>query len=103
MSRTLEIQPKQWVKLKAVLVENVPMSVRLITSKWKEHFGFTVREQRYDFRDFVSEKEWGETRLRSFNERRKPWVCLDFVDEKTMTFFVLKYNEYVSNRNDNAS
>ncbi len=95
MSRTLEIQPKQWVKLKAVLVENVPMSVRLITSKWKEHFGFTVREQRYDFRDFVSEKEW--------DERRKPWVCLDFVDEKTMTFFVLKYNEYISNRNDNAS
>jgi hypothetical protein len=95
VSRTLEIQPKQWVKLKAVLVENVPMSVRLITSKWKEHFGFTVREQRYDFRDFVSEKEW--------DERRKPWVCLDFVDEKTMTFFVLKYNEYISNRNDNAS
>jgi hypothetical protein len=81
MSKPLKISKNNWVKLKARLKMDYPLSVTLVRSKMRSVLGFTDR----------SYKEWNENEL-----CMDRYVYLDFFDEKKKTMLILKYGNFIS-------
>lgn len=82
MDLTIKITKPQWETLKHQLLEDYPLSVLAIRSKMKDVLGFVDREH-----------------VESFTDRRGLYanliICLDFYSEPKMTFFLLKYSEFL--------
>lgn len=79
----------QWNKLAAQLEKDYPPSVLLIRSAMKRKLGFTHR-QHIEWRKVTN--KWGkEVPIKMTS------VYLDVYNENKMSFFILKYTEYLNN------
>lgn len=81
------------MKLRYQLIQTQPKSVMLTRWKMREVLGFTDRLHT----DWVDEpNKWGGMGY----ERRE--VHLDFFDEAKLTFFLLKYSDWIRIENANS-
>lgn len=87
MSKSIALTEEQWCKLKNRLTNDYTPSVMLIRSKMRSVLGFTDREHTtWDVR-----KGYSNT------------IHLDFFNEPKRTMFLLKYGEYIDERQRTAS
>ncbi len=82
---------QNWHKLRYQLIQTQPKSVMLTRWKMREVLGFTDRLHTV----WVNEvNKWGGMGY----ERRE--VHLDFFDESKLTFFLLKYSDWIGTENE---
>jgi len=76
-----------WLKLRQHLFQTQPRSVMLTRWKMKEVLGFTDRLHTVWIDNKIN--KWGGM---GYEQRQ---IHLDFFDEAKLTFFLLKYGEYI--------
>ena len=84
MNKSIELNHRQWVSLEAQLTEDYPRSVMLLRSRMKAKLGFTNRVY----------KDWSKD-IGKYGGYKKHCVMLDFFSEKKLTFFLMKYSDYI--------
>ena len=82
MSKPIILMHRQWEKLKNRLTNDYSPSVMMIRDKRRKVLGFVEREHRW----------WTE------QHGYMSHICLDFYDEPKRTMFLLKYSEYLDER-----
>jgi hypothetical protein len=75
---------KNWNTVREILAKENPKSVMLISTKMRDHLGFSVREHRH------WENVDGRYRFTEEN------IALDFYSEKKYTMFLLRFSEFMS-------
>lgn len=94
--KPLVLTPPKWELLKTQLRTDYSPSVTLVRWKMKETLGFTAREHNewLGYYDDVTkdQRKSGEHGYRTV-------IHLDFYDEAKRTMFLLKYSDYVKERN----
>lgn len=88
MSKSIELSHKQWADIREQLQKDHPRSVMLIRRRMQAKLGFVDREY----------KHWDDN-IGKYGGYRKNCVMLDFYSEKKRTFFIMKYSDYIFNRN----
>ena len=76
---TINLSSEQWRRLEQRLRQDHPRSVMLIRSVMRRELGFTVRRHREFDSDFYAREV----------------IVLDFYDPRQMTWFILRYGEFV--------
>ena len=84
MSNTIVLSTADWAKLRDEIVRRHTIRVLLTTDRFKEVFGVTKRELRYA----------------AMAEEYRQYVCLDFINEKWKSKFILTYSEFLLNKKD---
>lgn len=84
----------QWNKLAAQLEQDYPPSVLLIRSVMKRKLGFTHR-QHTRYLDAYSHKDFADRKDKPIKMKITE-VHLDFYSEPKMSFFILKYSDYLT-------
>ena len=74
----VELTHDEWEKLKELLVKEYGSKI-MISWVMKRELGFTVREH----------QRWDDTYARW--EDRRSVICLDFYEEATKSWYILKY------------
>ena len=88
--KALILTEQNWMKLRYQLFQTQPKSVMLTRWKMREVLGFTDRLHT----EWVNEvNKWGGMGY----EHRE--VHLDFYDEAKLTFFLLKYSDWIRTEN----
>jgi len=88
MIKTIVLTQDQWNQLYDQFKKDLPLSVILIRDKMKNYLGCTIREH----------EEW-EPVNNDYYGSRVVTTRLDFFDEKKKVMFLLKYSEFINNKN----
>jgi hypothetical protein len=87
MIKTIVLTQDQWNQLYDQFKKDLPLSVILIRDKMKNYLGCTIREH----------EEW-EPVNNDYYGSRVVTTRLDFFDEKKKVMFLLKYSEFINNK-----
>jgi hypothetical protein len=90
--KPIVLSEENWYKLKYHLQQSHPKSVMMVRWKMREVLGFT---DRLHTKWINKPNKWGGM---SYEERQ---IHLDFFDETKRTFFLLKYTDWVGQRDEN--
>lgn len=91
--KALVMSEQNWLKIRNHLIQTQPKSVMLTRWKMRDVLGFTDRLHS----EWVNEvNKWGGMGY----ERRE--VHLDFFDEAKRTFFLLKYSDWIGQKDENS-
>lgn len=88
--KPIVLSEQNWAKLRFHLFETQPKSVMLTRWKMKKVLGFTDRLH----------IEWVEKPNSEGRQRRQ--IHLDFFDESKKTFFLLKYGDWIEQKDANS-
>lgn len=92
MSKPIVLTEAQWWPLHQQIARDYPASVLLIHDRTRAVLGFTIRRHR----EWV--KESGYDGYGHYAET----IRLDFYDEKMRLMFLLKYTEFLENKNEHG-
>lgn len=97
--KALKLTLDEWQKINVEIAKQYPRSVWMIRPKMRQVLGFTPREH----------EEWlGSYDDANTENRRagrygyKKSICLDFYDESKRTMFLLKYGDWIEQKNENS-
>jgi hypothetical protein len=93
VSKPIVLTEAQWRPLHQQIARDYPASVLLIQDRTRAVLGFTVRH----YREWV--KDTGHDGYGNYQET----IRLDFYDEKKRLMFLLKYTEFLENKNEHGS
>lgn len=95
---TIALTHNQWSNIKDKIYAEVPLSVKLITSKHKEVLGFTVREHQGDFVVIPADLKYSSLPSSAISANFTltdveylDYIALDFVNEAAATMFRLRW------------
>lgn len=94
MSKPVVLTEAQWWPLHQQISRDYPASVLLIQARTRAVLGFTVRRHREWVKEYPDIDGYG-----NYQET----VRLDFYDEKKRLMFLLKYTEFLENKNEHRS
>lgn len=92
MKHTVRLSEKQWANVYNDIARSYPPSVLLIRDRMRSVLGFTSRRHR----EWVSFPGREDLEGRLIRGRWDEWIILDFYSEKKMSWFRLKYSEYLN-------
>ncbi len=92
MKHTIQLTEKQWASIYEDIAKNYPPSVLLIRERMKKVLGFTSRRHR----QWVSSKGKEDWEGRLSKGHWEESIMLDFYSEKKMSWFRLKFSEYLN-------
>jgi hypothetical protein len=91
MKDTIQLSLAQWNKIYHSIAKEYPNSVLLIRSQMRRVLGFTSRSHRAWVQSSVPENLYME----GYYEES---IMLDFYDKRKQTMFLLKYSDYLNDK-----
>jgi hypothetical protein len=91
--KPIVLSEQGWDKLRQHLIDTHPKSVMMVRSKMREVLGFTSRL----YTDWINEPN----RYGGMGYRHREYH-LDFFDEAKRTFFLLKYGDWIEQKDENS-
>ena len=88
MTKHIKLSPNQWNKLREKIKQDYPPSVLLLRDRMRSVLGFTDR----------SHRSWKPDPGYDGYGHYENIVCLDFYDEPKRLFFLLKYGEFLNEK-----
>jgi hypothetical protein len=91
--KPIKLSEQDWAKLRYQLIQTQPKSVMLSREKMRRVLGFTDRKHTY----WINEvNKWGDM---GYQETE---IHLDFFDESKRTFFLLKYTDWIRQKDEDC-